>query len=265
MNSITPVDSQVSSRSFSIRCSVFLRSDALPGKPRSVATLTPYSSVGRDADTELGREVVGEVLDDERVGAERQVPPVLLAGPDRDDQPRIGPDGGADLVRPHLLDAARRPRRSGGVGHPGDVLEAIAAGRRARGRWSRRRPSAAASLAASGWLAEPRVGYLAACFLATAIAAVATWRLSPRALRVPLGLACVALAVLCRHGRSRAAAARQLLGGSGRRRRDAGCRAARGARRPRRRRARDASPDRRARARAARRHPGELTVAARAA
>src|SRR5438067_159101 len=46
MNSITPVDSQVSSRSFSMRCSVFFRSDALPGNPRSVATLTPYSSVG---------------------------------------------------------------------------------------------------------------------------------------------------------------------------------------------------------------------------
>jgi two-component system, NtrC family, nitrogen regulation sensor histidine kinase NtrY len=56
---------------------------------------------------------------------------------------------------------------------------------------------AAGALTASGWLAEPRVGYLAACFLATAIAAAATWRLSPRVLRVPLSLACIALAVLC--------------------------------------------------------------------
>jgi two-component system nitrogen regulation sensor histidine kinase NtrY len=55
---------------------------------------------------------------------------------------------------------------------------------------------AAGVLAASGWLAEPRVGYLAAAFLATAVAVAATWRLSPRALRAPLGLACAALVVL---------------------------------------------------------------------
>ena len=73
-----------------MRCSVFLRSDALPGKPRSVSTLTPYSSVGATQDAELGREIVGEVLDDERVGAERKVSAVLLAGPDRDDEPRVG-------------------------------------------------------------------------------------------------------------------------------------------------------------------------------
>src|SRR5256714_5782637 len=46
MNSRTPVASQESMRSLSIRCRVFLRRDALPVKPRSVSTLTPYSAVG---------------------------------------------------------------------------------------------------------------------------------------------------------------------------------------------------------------------------
>jgi two-component system nitrogen regulation sensor histidine kinase NtrY len=52
---------------------------------------------------------------------------------------------------------------------------------------------AAGVLAASGWLAGPRVGYLAATLLATVLAAFATWRHSPRVLRLPLGLACTAL------------------------------------------------------------------------
>src|SRR3954463_1967771 len=46
MNSRTPVASQESMRSLSIRCRVFFRSDAFPVNPRSVSTLTPYSTVG---------------------------------------------------------------------------------------------------------------------------------------------------------------------------------------------------------------------------
>src|SRR5215207_1612369 len=48
-------------------------------------------------------------------------------------------------------------------------------------------------LAASGWLAEPRVGYLAVCLVATAIGVAATARLTRRALRTPLAVSCVAL------------------------------------------------------------------------
>ena len=48
-------------------------------------------------------------------------------------------------------------------------------------------------LAAIGWLAAPRVGYLAICLVATAIGVMATVRLNRRALRVPLAIACVAL------------------------------------------------------------------------
>jgi signal transduction histidine kinase/PAS domain-containing protein len=48
-------------------------------------------------------------------------------------------------------------------------------------------------LAASGWLATPRVGYLAICLVATAAAGAATLRLTRRELRLPLVIACVAL------------------------------------------------------------------------
>src|SRR5215207_161811 len=48
-------------------------------------------------------------------------------------------------------------------------------------------------LAASGWLAEPRVGYLAVCLVATAIGVDATVRLTRRSLRTPLAVSCVAL------------------------------------------------------------------------
>ena len=57
--------------------------------------------------------------------------------------------------------------------------------------------AAAALVAASGWLAEPRVGYLAVCLLATAVAVFATIRFTPAAMRVPLGLVCVSLIVMC--------------------------------------------------------------------
>jgi signal transduction histidine kinase len=48
-------------------------------------------------------------------------------------------------------------------------------------------------LAASGWLAAPRVGYLAVCLVATALGVAATVRLTRRALRLPLAIACAAL------------------------------------------------------------------------
>jgi two-component system nitrogen regulation sensor histidine kinase NtrY len=54
---------------------------------------------------------------------------------------------------------------------------------------------AVALLAASAWLAEPRVGYLAACALATVAAAVALWRFAPPQGRRPLALAVIALFV----------------------------------------------------------------------
>ena len=48
-------------------------------------------------------------------------------------------------------------------------------------------------LAGSGWLAAPRVGYLAICLLATAAGVVATVRLTRPALRLPLAIACASL------------------------------------------------------------------------
>ena len=56
---------------------------------------------------------------------------------------------------------------------------------------------AIALLAASGWLAEPRVRYLAVCALATAATAIALARRAPRSGRSFVALALVALAVLC--------------------------------------------------------------------
>ena len=52
---------------------------------------------------------------------------------------------------------------------------------------------AVALLAASAWLAEPRVGYLAACAVATVVAGVALWRYAPTAGRRPLAIAVFAL------------------------------------------------------------------------
>ncbi len=54
---------------------------------------------------------------------------------------------------------------------------------------------AVALLAASGWLAEPRVGYLAACALATVASVLSLWRYAPAWERRPLVLAVVALAI----------------------------------------------------------------------
>ncbi len=54
---------------------------------------------------------------------------------------------------------------------------------------------AVALLAASGWLAEPRVGYLAAGVIATIGAAVALWRSPSPSGRVPLALAVAALLI----------------------------------------------------------------------
>jgi signal transduction histidine kinase len=51
---------------------------------------------------------------------------------------------------------------------------------------------AAGVLAASGWLAEPGVGYLLACVLATALA-IAAARLTGRTQRMPIAIACAAL------------------------------------------------------------------------
>jgi two-component system nitrogen regulation sensor histidine kinase NtrY len=53
--------------------------------------------------------------------------------------------------------------------------------------------AAAALLMASGWLADPRIGYVAACLLATAVAVVAQWRWTPAALRRPLDVTLAAL------------------------------------------------------------------------
>jgi signal transduction histidine kinase len=56
--------------------------------------------------------------------------------------------------------------------------------------------AAAALLLASGWLADPRIQYVAGCLIATAIAAVAGLRWTPGALRVPLAVALAALLAL---------------------------------------------------------------------
>ncbi len=52
-------------------------------------------------------------------------------------------------------------------------------------------------MAASGWLAEPGVGYLAACIAATALALAVLLRWTPPALRRPLTIAVVVLLAAC--------------------------------------------------------------------
>ena len=56
--------------------------------------------------------------------------------------------------------------------------------------------TAAALLAASGWLAEPRVGYLVVCVLATAVAAFALYRHAPASGRLTLAVAIGSLAIV---------------------------------------------------------------------
>jgi signal transduction histidine kinase len=56
--------------------------------------------------------------------------------------------------------------------------------------------AAAALLLASGWLAEPRIEYVAGCMIATALAAVTLVRWAPAPLRGPLGVTVAALTVL---------------------------------------------------------------------
>ena len=56
---------------------------------------------------------------------------------------------------------------------------------------------AVALLAASGWLAEPRVGYLAVCLVATAAGAEALRRYGLVAGRMPLALSIAALGIVC--------------------------------------------------------------------
>jgi signal transduction histidine kinase len=56
--------------------------------------------------------------------------------------------------------------------------------------------AAAALLAASGWLADPRVGYVVGCALATTVAAIAGLLWTPRALRMPLAVTVAALVAL---------------------------------------------------------------------
>ena len=167
---------------------------------------------------------------------------MLLAGADRDDEPRVGADGGGDLVRPHLLDPARGPRRCGRIGHPDES----ARGERCRPRAARAlvAPAAAAAalLAASGWLAEPGVGYLAACLLATAVGVAGDVRARAPALRLPLAVACARSSCSAASPRRGSAAARALRRRTGGGRRRAGRRPARAPEGARRRRAGHAAP-----------------------
>src|SRR5687767_8874582 len=59
---------------------------------------------------ELRREIVGEMIDDDRVAADREVQPVLLARPDRDDQPRVLGEYRGDVTGVHFLEPARYGR-----------------------------------------------------------------------------------------------------------------------------------------------------------
>jgi hypothetical protein len=66
---------------------------------------------------EFRRQVVGQALDDDGVGSERHVRPVLLARSDRDDEPLIAMQDGSDLGGPHLFQPARGRRRRRGLRH----------------------------------------------------------------------------------------------------------------------------------------------------
>ena len=56
--------------------------------------------------------------------------------------------------------------------------------------------TAAALLVASAWLADPGVGYVVACLLATVVAGAAGWRWAPGALRAPLAVTVIMLVAL---------------------------------------------------------------------
>src|SRR5438046_7602160 len=73
---------------------------------RCVSRETPFSDDidaildgGCHEDPELGRQIARQSLDDDRVRAERQMRPVLLARADWDDQPWIAIDGRRNLLR----------------------------------------------------------------------------------------------------------------------------------------------------------------------
>src|SRR5881394_2552801 len=110
---------------------------------------------------EFGGQVVGKPFDDDRVGAERHVRAMLLAGPDGHDEPRVELDDRGDVVGAHLLDAAR-PRRRSRV-----RLSHIAAVKSTS--WIA--GFAVALLALSRWLSATSVGYLLVAATATAVAA----------------------------------------------------------------------------------------------
>src|SRR2546423_1004777 len=158
----TPASSQDPSRSFIQRCSVLRRTEALPGKGRLVAVLTPYSIVGaRRVSSAPGRAPAP------RVGGPRGGGPRLPhggcpAGAGRaagagDRMLRAGGARGraaAGFLRPEG-DAGRRRRRgaaAGGARHDG---RALAPPGRVRARAGRR----AVRLANAGrgaWRRDPR-------------------------------------------------------------------------------------------------------------
>ena len=72
--------------------------------------------------------VVGEMFDDEGVGAQWHVAPVLLARTNGNNEPPIRREGLGDLVGAHLLDAARCGRWGLGVAHSHRHGEADASG-----------------------------------------------------------------------------------------------------------------------------------------
>ena len=140
------------------RCSVRRRREAPPGKAR-VRRVDSVLHRRRAQDTELRRQIVGEMLDDDRIAAERQMGPVLLGRAHRHDERRAllqplarpRPGSSPSFARGGRLESSRvvvgawwcsRPsvrRRSGCAAPPWLWVVAVggAAGAPARaGRWT---------------------------------------------------------------------------------------------------------------------------------
>src|SRR5207253_10816084 len=127
----------------------------------------------RAQDLEFPGEFVGETLDDDGIAAEWQMRTMLLAGPDRHDEPRVRLDGDHDFVRSHLLDAQRTGSRFR-LSHLSAVQTSDPAARAPDGRgagWIV--ASSIALLATSRWLSATAIEYLLLAVFATVVAGAA--------------------------------------------------------------------------------------------
>jgi len=79
----------------------------VPDEPALGVDVHSVFQCRRPQHSELGGEIVGHALDDDRVASERKVRPMLLARSNRQNQSRIFGENRLDLHRDELLDSPR--------------------------------------------------------------------------------------------------------------------------------------------------------------